>query len=431
MRIVVVFYIFLAGSYAIGIPPGRGPDESAHVRYIQYLGENARLPVFDAENPDPDYEFHQPPLYYALSLPVYLLAGGGAGQAERGVRFFTLLIAIALVYLTFALARALAPEKPWVAVASAGVVAFLPMHLSVVSSVSNDALTEIWSAAALLLLVRYLHAASTRRAEEPERPLGPGLMIAAGAMIGLGMLTKSISALLFPVAWAAAALAARHPGGYRWRQMARDVALATGAALILSGWWLVRNQLLYGDLLAQRAFLDAFVGLRPSPQDQMARYEGVFAANLHLPIYLQVVLTWTFASMLGVFGPKHGNAFIFYPYWIYLAFGVVGLAGAVGFARYAGRTKLADWQRQAWLICFLFGALLLASFVRFNFSFFQAQARYLFPVLPAAAVAFCLGVEHITPARWGDRVVPVFVAALALLALVGLPVWIVPRLVGG
>ncbi|MCJ7822538.1 MAG: hypothetical protein MUQ26_05590, partial [Armatimonadetes bacterium] len=358
MRIVVVFYIFLAGSYAIGVPPGRGPDESAHVRYIQYLGENHRLPVFDAENPDPDYEFHQPPLYYALSLPVYLLAGGGAGQAERGVRFFTLLMALALVYLTFALARALAPEKPWVAVASAGVVAFLPMHLSVVSSVSNDALTEIWSAAALVLLVRYLHAASTRRAAEPERPLGPGLMIAAGAMIGLGMLTNSISALLFPVAWAAAALAARHPGGYRWRQMARDVALATGAALILSGWWLVRSQLLYGDLLAQRAFLDAFEGLRPSPQDQMARYDGVFAPNLHLGIYLQVVITWTFASMLGVFGPKHGNAFIFYPYWIYLAYGVVGLAGAVGFARYAGRAKLADWQRQAWLICFLFGILL-------------------------------------------------------------------------
>jgi hypothetical protein len=297
--------------------------------------------------------------------------------------------------------------------------------------VSNDALTEIWSAAALLLLVRYLHAASTRRAAEPGRRLGPGLMVAAGGMIGLGILTKSVSVLLFPVAWMAAAMAARDPGGYRWRQVARDVAVTTGAALIVSGWWLVRNQMIYGDLLAQRAFLEAFVGLRPSPQDVMGEYEGRFAADLHLPIYIQVVITWTLASFLGVFGPKHGNAFIFYPYWIYMAYGVVGLAGAVGFGRYEGRAKLADWQRQAWLMCFFFGVLLLASLIRFNFSFFQAQARYLFPVLPAAAVAFCLGLEHITPARWGDRVVPAVVAALALLALVGLPVWIVPQLVGG
>ncbi len=35
---------------------------SAHVRYLEFLTQQHRLPVFDPAHPDPDYEFHQPPL---------------------------------------------------------------------------------------------------------------------------------------------------------------------------------------------------------------------------------------------------------------------------------------------------------------------------------------------------------------------------------
>ncbi len=59
----------------------------------------------------------------------------------------------------------------------------------------------------------------------------------------------------------------------------------------------------------------------------------------------------------------------------------------IGFIAYLKREKLAAWQRQSWWLAGLLGLLLLAGFIRFNFSFFQAQARYLFPALPAAAVA--------------------------------------------
>jgi hypothetical protein len=68
--------------------------------------------------------------------------------------------------------------------------------------------------------------------------------------------------------------------------------------------------------------------------------------------------------------------------------------------------------------------------VRFNFSFFQAQARYLFPILPAAAVACCLGLQQISPPRWRDHVILAAVIALAVLALAGLSLWIVPQFLG-
>ena len=69
MRVVVIAYLFLAGLYAVGIPLGKGPDETAHMRYFTYLAEHHTLPVFDRDSPGPDYEFHQPPLYYAVCLP--------------------------------------------------------------------------------------------------------------------------------------------------------------------------------------------------------------------------------------------------------------------------------------------------------------------------------------------------------------------------
>ena len=78
-------------------------------------------------------------------------------------------------------------------------------------------------------------------------------------------------------------------------------------------------------------------------------------------------------------------------------------------------------------MCAAFAALLLASFVRFNFSFFQAQARYLFPALPAAALAFCLGLQQLVSERRRAPVLAGAVGLLALLALVGLFLWIAPQ----
>ena len=417
LRIIVICCLALgAFVYAQGIPLGKGPDETAHLRYIEFLARHHRLPVFDPANPDPDYEFHQPPLYYLLCLPTYLLAGGEGPNAQQSLRFFTLLLSIALLYLTFALASALAPDRPWAAPAAAGVVAFLPMHLSLSTTVGNDLLSEIFAAAALLLMVRYL------RASAADQPPGLAAPAAAGLMIGLGMLTKSIAVLLFPVCWLAAALAARSAAGFRWRQLLRDLALITLIALALSGWWLARNQLRYGDPLANRAFLQAFQGRRPSPQQFMRDYQVSSPAS-----YVGEVMIWTAASVTGVFGPVRANRFAFFPYWVYFLTGLLAAAAAIGFARYLARADLAPWQRQAWWVCAAFALLLLASFIRFNFSFFQAQARYLFPALPPAALAFSLGLQELSPARFRQTAPLVAVAALALLGLLGLPLWIIPQ----
>jgi len=424
MRVIAIVYLFLATAYAAHLPAGKGPDETAHVRYLQFLAREHRLPVFNAQNPDPDYEFHQPPLYYLVTLPAYLLAGADA-DAQQAVRFVTLLITLPLIYLTFLLGRRLAPDHPWAATAAAGLVAFLPAQLSVATTIGNDGLTEVLAAGALLVLTAYLQAAASHRNGERESAPGLAAPIAAGFLIGLALLTKSIAILLFPVAWLAVALAARGPDGCRWRTLARDLLAVTGLALLVSGWWLVRNQILYGDPLAQRAFLDAFQGLRPSPQSFMKEFHVTSTAS-----YVGQVMIWTMASITGVFGPVSGNRFVFLPYYIYFATGLLAIAAAFGFARCWERSKQTTFQRQSWALWGLLLLLLLASFVRFNFSFFQAQARYLFPALPAAALAFSLGLQTLFPPRSRPYILMTVTFLLAALAFVALPVWILPRFVG-
>jgi 4-amino-4-deoxy-L-arabinose transferase-like glycosyltransferase len=423
MRALAIIYLFVAASYAATIPLGKGPDETAHMRYVEFLAREHRLPVFDAAHPDPDYEFHQPPLYYLLCLPAYLLAHGGEA-GERAARFLTLVLSLPLIYLTFALGRRLAPEDPYVAPAAAGLVAFLPAQLSVVTTVGNDALTEVLCGAVLLLLVSYVSAGARQRAGEAEAGPSARAMVLVGALIGVAMLTKSLAVLLFPVAWLAALFAARSDGGVRWRQAVVHGAAATAAALVVSGWWLARNQALYGDPLAQGAFLRAFAGLRPSPQSFMEQYQVT-----SLPSYLGQVVIWTMASATGVFGPVHGNRFVFFPYYVYFATGLLAVVGALGFARYLGRTKLADWQRQSWWLSGALALLLLASFVRFNLSFFQAQARYLFPALPPAAVAFSIGLAALFPVGWRKTILMAAAALLAALAYAGLYRWIAPQFI--
>lgn len=426
LRLVIIAYLFLAALYASAIPPGKGADETAHMRYLAWLAEEHRLPVFSTKAPGADYEFHQPPLFYLTALPTYLLAGREGDVALQAVRFVSILLGLPLLYLTFGLGRTLAPHRPWAALAATAVVAFLPMHLGLVASVSNDVLTEVFFAAVLLLMVRHLAAASAPRAEA-ARPPGAAPMAIAGLLTGLGLLTKSSAILLLPVIWTATLMGARGPAGREWARAAREAALATVIALAVAGWWLVRNQLLYGDPLAQRAFLSAFQD-RPSPQDFIAAYMGGDAPrSLKLTLYAAQVAAWTFASGIGAFGPVFANRFVFYPAWVYLAFGLKAMAEAGGFLRYLRQEELADWQRQAWWLCALLGALVLASFIGFNLSFFQAQARYLFPALPAIALALSLGLEQLAPPRLRPAVLAGGVGLLLLLGIAGLPLWVVPQ----
>lgn len=440
LGLVMGAYLGLACCYALLTPVDNAPDESAHRVYVQWLAENRRLPVFDPADAQ-HYELHQPPLYYALCLPAYLAGGDGVEteRVTRAMRFVNVILGLALVLLTFGFTAHMLPDKPWAVLGATAFAAFLPMQVALCASLNNDVLTDVLIAGALWLLAIQLRAGRQprekgkdgdgsrakrgRRAKpnarvqtEPEEQewvrsdtggFTPWRMAAVGALAGLGLLTKTQAVFLLPVIWLAVLV------GW-WN---RDVpvkravglaAVATGVSLAVGGWWLVRNQLLYGDPLAMRVFLQAFVSTRPTPETMMA------AAHLTPTQYaVQWVLPWTFKSFWGMFGPSAAGRFAFYPAWTYRLLGAFTLAAVAGVGLWLFREPRVAWQRRALLPAAFLGALVVASFVRFNVTFFQAQGRYLLPALPLWAVLFAVGVGSLAP----PRARPLLALAVSLLML--------------
>src|SRR4051812_29110113 len=75
--------------WAYIVEPGRAPDEWDHFDYIRHLVDTQKLPIYGLtprfDNPlyALNSESQQPPLYYILAIPFYLL--GGQTPAARVV----------------------------------------------------------------------------------------------------------------------------------------------------------------------------------------------------------------------------------------------------------------------------------------------------------------------------------------------------------
>lgn len=396
-------YVLLAGWYAHFIPFGQAPDESAHLLYVAHLAEHRTLPVFRPGG-EGSYEFHHPPLYYVLALPAYL-AGSGASRYQA-VRWVNVVLGLGVIWATFALLREVFPKRPSLAVASAALVAFLPMHIALCASVTNDILGEVISAWTLVVC-----AQGIRRGWNARRAA------LAGALVGLGWLTKSATAPLAAIGWLAIFLHHNRRQGPAWKPMLVNLCWFTGVAVLVGGWWLVRNQLLYGDPLAMRAFLAGF-GKSPNPQ-------YFFDRGIGLAGYMMLVAAWTFASFWGVFG----NMNVFMPIWsVYVPLAVVCAASAAGVGKFLrGWRGLEISERQMLLLLGFAGLVQVVAFVRFNMALFQAQARFLYPALPFWAMLLCLGLgEWAGKRRWVGEMLP---GGAALVLAVAAPwLWIMPKL---
>ena len=420
---LLAVYLALTGGYCALIPVGLAPDESAHLKYVQWLAEHRSFPVLHvgqepaAARENAGYEAHQPPLYYLLAAPGYLAFRAWPDLAPHLPLLLNLLISLVVIGATYGFVRQFLPAQPRTAVAAAGILAFVPMHLALSASITNDILAEAFFALTLWLLARHL-----RRAEKGEPDRGPAWV---GVCCGLGILTKSLCLLLLPVAWAGLLLASQRDKGLDARAAARKIAIVTLLAALLGGPWLMRNQVRYGDPLAGRAFMAAFTD-RPTPRTMMENP----SAPLSPLAYSLLVASWTYASFWG--GGWHRlpprSDYIFFPNWIYVLLGVIALASLGGFCRWLVRRRREAWQRQGLLVSALLTALVLAAFVRFNLQFFQAQGRYLFPALPVGAFIFATGFRSLFSTERDSPLALLPALGLALLSALALPLWILPDL---
>jgi 4-amino-4-deoxy-L-arabinose transferase-like glycosyltransferase len=417
LAVILVAYLALALAYNAATPFGAPPDERPHAFYVQHLVEQRALPVLRREARD-QYEAHQPPLYYLLAAPVWAAARrlpeGTRGSCLRLVS--TLLGGVGLLLIA-GLAAATRPGDTTLAMGAVAFAAFLPMRLATAAAVGNDLLAEAVFTATLLLLARSIREGITLR-----RALGVGLLL------GAGLLSKSTCLLLFPVV----------PLGWALRLRTREedvgkptadgelhpvaaMALSLAVALLVGGWWLVRNQRLYGEVLVAETFVRYF-------QDTARPEIFLRQGYSFLDYLLFLVIPLTFRSFWGVFGhmqiymgapPK--PAFM-PPSWVYPLLMLPTAAALVGLVRaYLRRGELNTTERALWSLQVVTWLLVVSAFLRFNTEFFQAQGRYLFPAMGPIVLLFTFGLLSLAPGkrRAVAAVWALTLAALALYALVG------------
>ena len=419
-------FVLLGSLYAITTPLFEVSDELWHYPMVKTLADGQGLPVQNPANPGPwRQEGSQPPLYYALMavatgwidtsdmnvvrwinphadngvitpdgnnnivIHTYREAWPWHGTvlAVRLIRLLSVLIGAGTVYFTYRLALELAPGRDGLALAAAGFTAFTPMFVFISASVNNDNLAILLSAAILWLLACWLRESTPRRIKD---------YVLLGALLGAAALSKTSALGLWGLAGGVVVWLQVRPllGGPRrtheagrngWPQRVfssfrpASFLLLYGTALLVSGWWFVRNFVLYHDWLGWSAFLDT-VGRRPHPASLLQLWgERVGFVQAY----------W------GLFG----GVSVPMPGWTYLVLNGIMLLAIFGLIWGAAR---ALWLRQFWFGQVLGWGLLLAwlllilvGLVQWTRLTWASQGRLIFPAIAAIGVLAAAGLARL------------------------------------
>ncbi len=470
IAVILLGFIVLASVYSLLTPVFEGPDEPWHFAYVQHLAQQRSLPRQD----DPQareliaQEVGGPPLYYAL---VALATGWidtsdfpaafprnphftsknagtvadnknrnahtdaedfpwhGATLAVRVGRLVTVLLAALAVLATWGIARELWPGEPLPPLLAALVLAATPMFLFVAGVISNDA-----PAAAFATLALWVMAVIARRGVTWPRLTALGLALAASWLTKVSTLTLALPAVI-AIGWAAWTACSVT----RWRAIVvrtvRDSLYSLGLAALVSGWWVVRNALLFNDPLGvQPHFTTPLAHRRPTPlltevaklPDVWDTYWAAFGwGNILLPPWVYTLIR--LAALVALVG-------VAWWLWRQAAGGRRQAAGGrqqVGGGRQqagGGRQKAEGGQPSivhrpssmalSTLLLLLAVGVTLGSLVRWMQQVEAPHGRLLYPAAGALSVLLVLGWWTLARRVGRPWLAALPVAALVLLALI-------------
>lgn len=217
-------------------------------------------------------------------------------------------------------------------------------------------------------------------------------------------------------------------------------------SLTVSGWWLVRNIHLYGDPFALRAFNEGF---RSSPHPSYF-LDPDGKVGMSLPVYILFVLQLTFMTFWGILGEVNqaiarlvlmqqtGEGARVYVI-LMLMFAAVTAMSVVGVIRYIERarsckqasgkmeaTSASRLDRGAFIVLSAGVLLIVAQFVQFNMVYFQAQARYLHPMLAAISCLMVAGMESLAVPKWKRLWLVLLLGGLLVSSAYNLTAWLHP-----
>ncbi|MGQ9598792.1 MAG: glycosyltransferase family 39 protein [Anaerolineae bacterium] len=404
MVTVLTVFVGLAVWYSLTVPLGEAPDEVPHFTYVRYLAQHRRLPTTTEE-----HEAFQPPLYYLVGAAItfwieeeadapfaiyanayydahdprapknLLLHSAKEQWPFRGwvlawhlVRLWSIVLGAITVWAIYQLGRVLFSMESVVPLMMASLAAFTPQFIFLSAVVNNDNAATCLSALILWQMVALLHETDPVSSWKRSALLG--------VLSGLGMLSKASLFTLLPVVGLAIALSPVRdqrpevsPPGRCWvLSAAGRLSLAFGLALLISGWYYLRNWSLYGDPLGW-SFLLQINALREGP------------------------LTWEILAWLGkgVFRSFWlgwiGIEFEPAIYWLIAAACLIGLAGCIVWLVH-DQHSLGRSARESLLLLGLHAVLTVGSLVQWTATVLGSdQGRLLYPILPAVMLVLAAG----------------------------------------
>jgi len=215
-------------------PPDWGFDASYNWRYIYRLTRSWALP-----RPDAGWATGDPPFYFYLSGLVARAVESVSSMSSVlvAIPLLSALAGLATVALAVALVHRAHPDQPRRALIAGALLLFLPAHVYMSAMVNEEMLASLLVSLALYALARPGLA-------DPDAPHPWRLAGAAGLAAGLAILTKLTGVLALGAAGLAYAV-----DGWRRRALApaaSRLAVLGLVALVVGGWWYLRNRVEYG-----------------------------------------------------------------------------------------------------------------------------------------------------------------------------------------
>lgn len=406
----IIFFTYLTAGvlFATLTPRWQAPDEPAHYNYIHYLATQKHFPELVAGCYDEAYlselksrkfpielsineicyEFHQPPLYYLLATPIYLLSDGSL----IALRLLSVAFGAGVIIFAFLIAQTILPQNLTVIFGTMAFVAFVPMHIAILASVNNDSLAGLILAILLFLLIRTLLA---------KEQLSIRYSILMGFLLGVGLLTKTTIYIAVPLVGIMLGLRgliemkdfkAERPITLIIYHLLKHGAIIYGIALLLAIPWFGRNATLYGnfDILGLQRHDEIVVG-QPRTDD--------LVAEIGLNRYLNDFVNTTFRSFWGQFGwmvvPMDNRTYLFLTILTFIALG-----GGLAYARRLLFSGISPQHGAVLVLMLSVIGLMFTAYSWYNLSFVQFQGRYLFPSLISLGFFFSLGLNEVVRQQW-------------------------------
>ena len=419
--ILVSLFLFLASVYSVVVPPYEAPDEVGHFGYILHLHETKMLPVQES---GVFGSAQHPPLYYLIAAifslpagtvdnagayrpnPAFMWRDGGGDEVNISqhfteetfpyqgralmlhlARLASVVMGAGTVVFVFLIGKKIFPTKPEIGALAATLVAFNPQFLFISGAINNDNLLTFSASGLCFHLL-----CAIKGGESTKYWFLVGLWLGVATMAKVnGLLFAAIVGIFLLVgAWRHSSLqySSLQWGSLQW--LIRN-GLAVGLPLVIvSGWWFVRNAILYGDLLGWAVYMD------------------VFSVNMRKTSLNTGDLRHFFATQYNSFWGRFGWMNIWSPTWFYLWIrSLIGFA-IVGITLFAIRPwrTLSQFQQTALvallLTVFAYEGYMLWAITKFNDSWYQG--RYIFPIIGPLMIFMSIGILTLIADRFRAKV---------------------------